>query len=116
MYIETGGCSYTGNTNYNSPTNPGMLVLYNGGISFGGTVNFYGIVYAVNNSNSSSSNLVDLGGNAQITGAVVVDGNGGVTAGSSKMNIVYDPNVFNIVSANATVNIVANSWRELNGH
>jgi hypothetical protein len=116
VFIENGGCSYTGSAQYNSAASPGLLVLYNGGIAFGGTVNFYGIVYAVNNSNSNSSNLVDLGGNAQIQGAVVVDGNGGVTAGSSKMNIVYDPNVFNIVSANATVNIVANSWRELNGH
>jgi hypothetical protein len=116
VYIETGGCSYTGNSQYNSAASPGMLVINSGGISFGGTVNFYGIVYAVNSGNSSAANLVDLGGNSQIQGAVVVDGNGGVTAGSSKMNIVYDPNVFNIVSANATVNIVANSWRELNGH
>jgi hypothetical protein len=116
VYIETGGCSYTGNTQVNSAASPGLLVIYSGGISFGGTVNFYGIVYAVNNSNSSAANLVDLGGNAQIQGAVVVDGNGGVMAGSSKTNIVYDPNVFNIVSANATVNIIANSWRELNGH
>ncbi|MEA2388920.1 MAG: hypothetical protein QOG41_1693 [Thermoleophilaceae bacterium] len=116
VYIETGGCSYTGSQSVNSPTSPGMLLVYTGGISFGGTMNFYGIVYAVNNANSSSANLVDIGGNAQISGAVVVDGNGGVTAGSSKTNIVYDPNVFNVVSANATVNIVANSWRELNGH
>jgi hypothetical protein len=90
-----------------------MLVIASGGISFGGTVNFYGIVYCVNGGNSSSASLVSLGGNAQVSGAVVVDGPGGVTAGSSKMNIVYDPNVFNIVSSNATVNIVANSWREL---
>jgi hypothetical protein len=116
VFIETGGCSYTGNTQVNSPTSPGLLVINSGGISFGGTVNFYGIVYAVNAGGSSSKNLVDLGGNSQIQGAVVVDGNGGVTAGSSKMNIIYDANAFNVISLNSSVNIVANTWRELNGH
>jgi hypothetical protein len=116
VFIESGNCSYTGNSQFNSPTSPGMLVVYSGGISFGGTVNFYGVVYCVNNGGSSAANLVDLGGNAQVQGAVVVDGNGGVTAGSSKMNIIYDANAFNVISLNSSVNIVANTWRELNGH
>jgi hypothetical protein len=116
VFIETGGCSYSGSTQVNSAANPGMLVINSGGLSLGGTVNFYGIVYAVNAGGSSAANLVDLGGNAQVQGAVVVDGNGGVTAGSSKMNIVYDANAFNVVSLNSSVNIVANTWRELTGH
>jgi hypothetical protein len=116
VFIETGGCSYTGNTQVNSSTTPGLLVIYSGGIQFGGNMNFYGIVYAVNAGGSSSQSLVDIQGNAQITGAVAVDGNGGVTAGSSKTNIVYDANAFNVISLNSSVNIVANSWRELNGH
>jgi hypothetical protein len=116
VFIETGGCSYTGNTQVNSPTNPGLLVINSGGIALGGTMNFYGIIYAVNSGGSSSQSLVDLGGNAQVQGAVVVDGNGGVTAGSSKMNIIYDANAFNVISLNSSVNIVANTWRALNGH
>ena len=115
VFIENGGCSYGGNTNVNSEASPGMLIINSGGIAFGGTVNFYGIVYAVNSGNSTSSTLVSLGGNAQVKGAVVVDGPGGVSAGSSKMNIVYDPNVFNVVSALGSANVIANTWRELNG-
>jgi hypothetical protein len=116
VFIESGGCSYTGNTQVNSPTSPGMLVIYSGGLTLGGTMNFYGIVYAVNNGGSSSAGLVTLGGDSQIQGAVVADGNAGVTAGSSKMNIVYDANAFNVISLNSSVNVVANTWRELNGH
>jgi hypothetical protein len=116
VFIETGGCSYGANTQVNSPTNPGLLVIYTGGLTLGGTMNFYGIIYAVNAGGSSSQGLVTLGGDAQVTGAVVADGNGGVTAGSSKMNIVYDANAFNVISLNSSVNIVANTWRELNSH
>lgn len=115
-FIETGGCSYSGNAQVNSATNPGMLVINSGGITLGGGMNFYGIIYAVNAGGSNSQSLVSIGGDAQVTGAVVVDGNGGVTAGSSKMNIVYDANAFNVISLNSSVNIVANTWRELNGH
>jgi hypothetical protein len=115
VFIETGGCSYSGNTNVNSQANPGMLIINSGGISFGGTTNFYGIVYAVNSGGSSAMNLVSLGGNSQVMGAVVVDGAGGVSAGSSKMNIVYDPNVFNVVSSLGSAQVIANTWRELNG-
>jgi hypothetical protein len=31
------------------------------------------------------------------------------------MNLVWDPNVFNVVKMTASVAILANSWRELNG-
>ncbi|HKP91115.1 MAG TPA: hypothetical protein VJT75_14210 [Thermoleophilaceae bacterium] len=116
VFIETGGCSYTGNASINSSSSPGMLVIYSGGIQLGGNVDFYGVLYAANAGNSSSASLVDIQGNAQITGAVAVDGNGGVNAGSSKTNIVYDANAFNVISLNSSVNIVANTWRELNGH
>ena len=115
VFIENGGCSYTSNMQVNSKASPGMLVINSGGLLLGGTMNFYGVIYAINAGGSSSQSLVELTGNAQVFGAVVVDGAGGVTAGSSKMNIIYDPNAFNVVSANATVTIVANSWRELDG-
>ena len=42
--------------------------------------------------------MVSLGGNAQVSGAIVVDGAGGVLAGSSKLNVLYDANVFNLVT------------------
>jgi hypothetical protein len=112
VYIENGACTYPGSTNYNSSTSPGMLILERGTIELGGNTNFYGIIYSANR-NQSTSNMVLLRGNAQVHGAVVVDYGGGVSAGSSKMNIKYDANAFNVISTNGTVVIVANSWREL---
>ena len=115
VFIETGNCSYSGNTTLNSAADPGMLVIYNGTLSFGGTTNFYGLIYAPNAGNLTG-NVVTLGGNAQVVGAIVVDGLGGISAGSSKLNLLYDANVFNLVTTTTTINVIANSWRELNGH
>jgi Tfp pilus assembly protein PilX len=112
VYIENGSCSYGSNTNYNEKTSPGMLILERGTLTLGGNTNFYGIIYSANR-NQLTSNMIMLGGNAQVHGAVVVDFGGGVSAGSSKQNITYDANAFNVISTNGTVVIVANSWREL---
>ncbi|HEX8073431.1 MAG TPA: hypothetical protein VF545_00475 [Thermoleophilaceae bacterium] len=119
VFVETGPCVIGNSSQINSAANPGMLIV-NGGttaplVSLGGTANFYGIIYVVNANNLSAFNVVDIGGNAQVQGAVVVDGDGGVTAGSSKTNIVADENVFNLVSSVGNAIIVANTWRELNG-
>jgi hypothetical protein len=113
VFVESGGCSYADNSQYNSAASPGMLVLYNATLSLAGTTNFYGLIYAVNNG-SSNGNMVALGGNAQVTGSIVVDKQGGMSAGSSKLNVLYDSNVFNLVTTTQTINVIANSWRELN--
>lgn len=115
VFIETGGCSYSSGAQINSLSNPGMLVINSGTLSIAGTVTFYGLIY-MPNAGGSTSNIVMLGGDAQVVGAIVVDGNGGISAGSSKVNIKYDPNVFNLVTTTQTINVIANSWRELPGH
>jgi hypothetical protein len=115
VFIETGGCSYSSNSVYNSAASPGMLVINTGTLSLAGTSNFYGLIYAVNSTNNTG-NVVFLGGDAQVAGSIVVDGAGGLSAGSSKVNVIYDANVFNLVTTTQTINVIANSWRELNGH
>jgi hypothetical protein len=115
VYVESGPCTWTGNQVANSQTSPGMLILANGTISIGGGVTFYGILYAVNGGNLATD-VITIGGNAQVVGAVVVDGPGGVAVGSSKLNITYDPNAFNVISTLGKAVIVSNSWRELPGH
>lgn len=112
VYIDSGTCTYPGSATYNSSASPGMLILERGTIELGGNTNFYGIIYSANR-NELTSNMVMLRGNAQVHGAVVVDFGGGVSAGSSKQNIKYDANAFNVISTNGSVVIVANSWREL---
>ena len=113
VFIESGACSYTDTSQYNSAASPGLLVLYSGTLSLAGTTHFYGLIYAVN-SGLSNGNMVALGGNTQVTGSIVVDNQGGMSAGSSKLNVLYDSNVFNLVTTTQTINVIANSWRELN--
>jgi hypothetical protein len=115
VFIESGSCSDTSDTQFNSPSNPGLLVLNEGTLFLAGTTTFYGLIYAVN-AGGLTGNVVVLGGDTQVIGAIVVDGAGGMVAGSSKVNIVADPNVFNLVTTTMTITVIANSWRELDGH
>ena len=48
-----------------------------------------------------------------VFGSIVIDGPGGLSAGSSKVNLVYDPNVFNGFKAFGTAGIVQNTFREI---
>jgi hypothetical protein len=114
IFIETGDCAYTSNTQYNSLQSPGMLVINDGTLTLGGTSIFYGLIY-MPNIDDSPGNVVQLTGDTEVIGAIVVDGRGGLNAGSSKVNLVYDANVFNLVTTTRSINVIANSWRELNG-
>lgn len=115
VFIESGNCTYSSNTQINSAANPSLLVIYDGTLTFAGGTIFHGLIYAPNVQNSSG-NVVSLNGNSQLYGAVVVDNGGGVSVGGSKLSLIYDPNVFNLVTTTQTINVIANSWRELNGH
>jgi Tfp pilus assembly protein PilX len=77
------------NTIVNSSANPGVLVIENGTLTLSGTSVFYGLIYAVNRQNSSGS-VVTISGNATVQGSISIDGLGGLTAGSSKTNVIYD--------------------------
>jgi hypothetical protein len=115
VFVESGPCSIGNNQSVNSPAAPGMLVVNTGTLSMSGTSFFYGLMYMVNSTNLSG-NVVSLSGDSQVVGAIVIDGPGGMSAGSSKVNIKYNANVFNLVTTTQTINVIANSWRELNGH
>jgi hypothetical protein len=74
----------------NSATTPGVLVIENGTFSLGASANFYGLLYAVNQQGSTGS-VVTILANASVQGTITIDGAGGVTAGSSKTNLIFDP-------------------------
>ena len=86
------GCKWNGNTVYNSAQaglrghRPRRDRPLNGGAEF------YGIIYHANLDNSSDE-LITLTGNVSVFGSIVIDGPGGLSAGSSKVNLVYDGNV-----------------------
>ena len=79
-----------------------------------GTATFYGVIYHAN-VDESSDMLVTLTGNISVYGSIVIDGAGGLSAGSSKVNLVYNPNAFAGLKAFGTAGIVQNTFREIQG-
>lgn len=114
VWIQAGNCSYTGNAQFNSAATPGVLVIESGSVSFGGTTNFHGIVYAVNTLGSPGW-AVATQGNAQVTGGVLIDGTAGMVAGSSGLNLEFDVNAYRAVTSYGSAGVVQNTWREVRG-
>ena len=98
----------------NSAALPGALYIARGTFSLGGNSVFYGLLY-MGNLQGSSGAVVTLGGTSLIRGAVAVDGLGGVIAGSSKANVIFDDRVFDAFMGSATVRRTPGTWRELPG-
>jgi Tfp pilus assembly protein PilX len=116
VVIENGNCSYNNSVGAccNSAAAPGVLVVVNGTFSLGGNIVYRGIVYLANQQNSLGV-VLSLGGTSGIDGAVAVDGTGGVSAGSSGVNITFASSVFNTVVGYGTAGVIQNTWRELTG-
>src|SRR5436190_7168297 len=113
VFVEdlTGCPGYSGG---NSKDSPGVLVFMRGTLSLTGNGVFYGIVYAGNRQNSSGA-VVSINGTAAIQGSIAVDGPGGVSAGSSRTNVVFDARAFSLLQALANATMVPNTWRQLPG-
>jgi Tfp pilus assembly protein PilX len=112
VFIENGDCSYTTGT-FNSATAPGLVVVNSGTLTIKGNVTFFGVLYAANAQNTTS-NVITLGGTATIQGAIGIEGQGGILAGSSKLNIVYDPDATaNLFGFGSNAEVAQNSFREL---
>jgi hypothetical protein len=101
-----------GNTQVNSAASPGALILVNGTVSIGGTANFYGLLYCVNAQGSTGA-VLTVSGNGGLQGLVSIDGGGGVVAGSSKTNIIYDPRASHVLTGSAGATVAKNTWRQL---
>jgi len=114
VFVESGDCFYTTGSGNTGPPG-GMFVINNGTLTLGGNFEFYGLVYALNAQGSSGcgSPVVSLQGTSLIHGAVAVDGEGCVSAGSSGLNLFYDSNVFSLVKGYGTGELTPGTWREL---
>jgi hypothetical protein len=91
-------------------------VINTGTLSLGGNVTYYGVIYAANNNAppADSGDIISLGGTATIQGSIGVEGLGGVVAGSSKLNIVYDPGATAaLFGYGSTAEVSQNTFREL---
>lgn len=124
VYIENptnATCSYTSNTQWNSAASPGVVIMGGGQLEVGGTSDFYGFIYNANRQGTAPSSgpctaayqnpVIYLTGDTVIHGAISVDGCGGVNAGASGANIVFNANVFNNVVSTGTAGAVKNSFR-----
>jgi hypothetical protein len=117
VVLDPGGSTewtYTGNEQFNSPEDPGVVVMLSGKLELGGTVNYHGLLYHANLGNLSDADLIKVQGNSQLVGGVIVEGDGGVEAGSSgKLNIKFAPNALGDINAFGTAGVVQNTWREI---
>ena len=114
VFIESGNCSINSGGAINSSANPGLLVINKGTLLINGNSHFYGLIY-LPNADRLTSNLVTVSGGATVSGAIVVDGPGGVNITGTGMVLAYDSNVFNLITTTQQINVIANSWRELKG-
>jgi len=114
VFIENGSCSYNNSAGpcCNTPASPGILVVANGTLSLNGNIEHHGVVYLVNQQNSTDV-VFSLGGTSGVVGAVAVDGGGGVLAGSSGLNVTYASHVFNTLRGYGSAGIIQNTWREI---
>jgi hypothetical protein len=119
VFIENADCHFTGNGTANTETNPGILFAYSGTLRFTGSWYFYGLVYAYNATNLTAMNVVDTGGNTTIQGAVIVDGDGGVTVGSSgnnPANLIWDDRYLyqqSTVYTYGSAGVIQSTWRQV---
>jgi len=111
VFVESGNCSYSTGT-ANTAASPGMLVINNGTLFLSGNFEFHGLVYA-HNAQMSTGTVVQLLGTSQVHGAVAVDGPGGVSVGSSALNVKYDTAIFNLLRGYGKAELIPGTWREL---
>jgi Tfp pilus assembly protein PilX len=116
VWVE--GCAtgkYTKNNIWNAPGHSGILIWSDGVLELGGKSDFWGIVYHLNNQNSSDDQLLRLRGGLTIHGGAFVDGPGGIDVGSNRVNLTYDEGAFIGIASYGTAAIVQNSWRDITG-
>jgi Tfp pilus assembly protein PilX len=104
VYVE-GPCnlSFTGNGTGNTAEKPGFLVIANGTFQLNANTTFYGTVYAVN-AQKSSGVVIELHGHSKLIGSIVVDGNGGISFGSSGNGGKKEEETENFTYSNVSVN------------
>jgi len=112
VFVENGDCNYAGGSSANSPDDPGMFIVANGTVDFGGSMTYYGMVYAAN-LQGSTDEIVTIRGAATVVGAIAADGGGGVRVGSNGENVVYDDTIFPLIRSFSAAAPVQGSWREL---
>ncbi|HKP90280.1 MAG TPA: hypothetical protein VJT75_09925 [Thermoleophilaceae bacterium] len=113
VFVESGNCTYNGNTVWNSSASPGMIVIVSGTLRFIGNPTYYGAIYMYNQQGAvCSPGPFDAGGASNIYGAVLIDGDGCFEVGSNT-RVVYDQNAIQNITYYGNMALVRSSYREL---
>lgn len=112
VYIAAGSCSYTSNTVVNTLERPGTIIQESGSIVFNGTMVVHAVVHHANLANVDTG-IVQVHGNAQVIGGVLVDGPGTLVAGSSKTNVLLNPNAASSAQSYGSAGVIQSTWREI---
>ena len=127
IYVEDANCSYPSNGQYNTAASPGVVIFGSGTLTISGTTDYYGLIYMANGQGLAPATgacpsgpiptaayhntVVSLGGTTTIHGSIMIDKCGGVSAGASGVNIIFDPNATANVVSNGVAAGVKNSFR-----
>ncbi len=107
-------CADSNNAVYNSPTEPGIVIMPRGRLgALQGT--YWGLLYLANEQNSSGT-VLELAANSEVHGGVAIDGPGRLVVGQAsgpRATIEFDDRPFNSLSTYGTTGLVQNTWREL---
>jgi len=126
VYIEgssTCAISLSSNPVINSASSPGVLIIANGTLTFGGGATFYGLIYGANLSGSTSS-IINLTGTSTVVGGIAVDGNASLTLGDSGNGVgcaagtkcgdlMFDSGAFNNIIGFGGADQTPNTFRQL---
>jgi len=112
VFVEAGNCAYAGGGTTNTASTPGIFIVGNGTVDFGGSMTYYGLVYAANLQGSTDT-IVRVRGAATIVGSIAADGGGGVTIGSNGHNVIYADTIWPNLTTWSGAAPVQGSWREL---
>ncbi len=136
VWVESGNCSYGGNTTVNGDTRRGIFVINNGTLRISGSVTWYGLIYGLNAQNCGVTNtncinvaghpdaVISITGTATVSGGIFVEGEGRLSLGNSGNaggcanclpTLIYDPTVAFNITAFGTAGIIQNTWREVIG-
>ncbi len=122
VFVKSGDCQFNDSAPAapgqskccNSADKPGLLIIANGTLKLLGNITYHGLIYMPNQQDSAGP-VVTTGGTALIDGGVTIDGPGGLAAGSSGLNIRFNPRAFEQVHTIGTAGVVQNTWREIIG-
>lgn len=123
VVVESGDCLYNNSTPAaegqqfccNTEQEPGLYIQKRGTVELTGNIEFWGVIYHPNLDGLGQGDgpLVETSGTSAVRGGVLVDGGGGIYAGSSGDNIVYESLSFDNINAVGTAGVVQNTWREI---